>query len=201
MISIVDYGMGNLRSVQKTVQKLGYKAPLIDKPEEVQKTRLLIVPGVGAFDQAVKNLKKKQLFQPIKDHLEADKPYLGICLGLQLLFEKSEEGVEEGLSFYEGDVIKFKNARIIPHMGWNDVRWQNEGARLRNEQVEEPCYYFVHSYFPRPADSSIVAGVTDYGGDFCAAIREGNRFGVQFHPEKSQFAGLDLLNKILKIAV
>ncbi|MFP4687140.1 MAG: imidazole glycerol phosphate synthase subunit HisH [bacterium] len=197
MISIVDYGMGNLRSVQKAIHRLGYRAPIVNEPSAISDSRILVLPGVGAFDRAVKNLKNRGLWSAVMGHLADEKPYLGICLGLQLLFESSEEGSESGFSVCRGRVVRFKNARIIPHMGWNDVSWNNETEKLLRSPVSEPCYYFVHSYFPCPEDKSIVAGVSDYGGRFCCAIKDGNRYGVQFHPEKSQFAGLTLLKKIL----
>lgn len=196
MISIVDYGMGNLRSVQKAFERIDYEPAVIDDVKSVEQTNLLVVPGVGAFDRAVKNLKETGLWNPIKQHLRQDKPYLGICLGLQLLFEGSEEGEREGLKEYEGTVTRFEDVPHVPHMGWNDVEWSGPGEAFRPDSVSDPCYYFVHSYYPQPTDQSIVAGRADYGNSFCAAIRDELTAGVQFHPEKSQFAGLNLLNTI-----
>ncbi len=195
MISILDYGMGNLRSVQKALERIGRSANIVDRPGPLAETELLVLPGVGAFDRAVNNLKQQRLWEPIRGHLEAGKPYLGICLGLQLLFESSHEGNATGLGLYRGDVARFEEVRFVPHMGWNDVQWV-DGGSLRPDAVDDPCYYFVHSFYPVPEDESVVAGWSEYGGRFCAALRDGNRFGVQFHPEKSQHAGLDLLKRI-----
>lgn len=196
MIGIVDYGMGNLRSVQKAFERIGHEPAIIDEPADVERTELLVVPGVGAFDRAVTNLRNNDLWNPIQDHLETDEPYLGICLGLQLLFERSEEGEKAGFGRYEGVVRRFQDVRPIPHMGWNDVTWSGPGADFEPEETDSPCYYFVHSFYPDPADGSIVAGQANYGSDFCAAIRDDTTVGVQFHPEKSQYAGLTLLGTI-----
>jgi len=195
VIKIVDYGVGNLRSVQKAFEKVGYTASLVSKPEELQGCDLLVLPGVGAFDRAVYNLKQRKLWSPIAEHLKAGRPYLGICLGLQLLFEGSEEGRESGFAQFPGKVIEFKNITPVPHMGWNETVWVNEGVNLSPAAVEIPCYYYVHSYFPVPADPDLTAAYSDYGGRFCSAVRRGNVMGVQFHPEKSQFAGLNFLKK------
>jgi glutamine amidotransferase len=196
MIGIVDYGMGNLRSVQKAFERIGYEPGIVDRPGEIEETDFLVVPGVGAFDRAVTNLRENDLWTPIQDHLEKSKPYLGLCLGLQLLFERSDEGEKAGFGRYEGAVRRFEDVRHVPHMGWNDVRWTGPGSRFEPDETDSPCYYFVHSYYVDPADESIVAGETDYGSAFCAAIRDGRTAGVQFHPEKSQYAGLNLLETI-----
>lgn len=206
MITIVDYGMGNLRSVQKAFEKIGAEARLSDEPEvieQIEQSDLLVVPGVGAFDRAVENLQKFGLWEPIQAHLELEKPYLGICLGLQLLFEQSEEGERQGFARYAGTVRKFleKDVRLVPHMGWNNVRWGGPGTEFAPENVQSPSYYFVHSFYPDPEDDSIIAGTTDYGSNFCSAIRENNTVGVQFHPEKSQYAGLNLLETITQTLI
>lgn len=203
MITIVDYGMGNLRSVEKAFERIDQPVETTAEPSNVSQAEALVVPGVGAFDRAVENLEESGLWEPIQTHLETGKPYLGICLGLQLLFETSEEGERNGLGRYRGTVQKFnkKDVRLIPHMGWNDVKWRGEVAALAPKETNHPSYYFVHSYYPKPADSSIVAGTTEYGTEFCSAIRDGNTIAVQFHPEKSQYAGLDLLKNIKKIFV
>ncbi len=195
MIAIVDYGMGNLRSVQKAFLRLDYKADVVSQPGAVGNCELLVLPGVGAFDRAVENLKQRRLWRPVLDHLEAAKPYLGICLGLQLLFEGSAEGKRNGFSIFPGEVSKFRNIEPVPHMGWNEVCWQKTGRSLAPSQVDKPSFYFVHSYFPRPKNDSIVAARTEYGENFCSAIKVENCLGVQFHPEKSQLAGLDLLQR------
>ncbi len=197
MITVVDYGMGNLRSVQKALHRVGCTAAVSDDPRRISNSELLVVPGVGAFDQAVRNLKTRNLWQPVGSHLHARKPYLGICLGLQLLFEGSQEGTRSGFGFFRGEVIAFQKVRVVPHMGWNDVRWNPRAEGLK-PPLENPCYYFVHSYFPVPENKTIIAGTADYGGEFCVAARAGDCFGVQFHPEKSQYAGLSLLKNYCK---
>lgn len=192
MISIVDYGMGNLRSVQKAFSRVGFEATISSDPEQISASELLVVPGVGAFDRAVRNLKSRGLWKLISQHLHSNKPYLGICLGLQFLFEGSEEGDRSGFGFFQGEVVNFSKVRVVPHMGWNNVSWKPKVEGIL-PSVEAPCYYFVHSYFPVPDEENIIAGTTEYGGEFCSAVQAGNCLGVQFHPEKSQFAGLALL--------
>jgi len=195
MIGILDYGMGNLRSVQKAFEKLGFDAPFIEKPRSIQGTELLVLPGVGAFDRAVENLKSRNLWEPTVNHLEGTKPYLGICLGLQLLFDGSEEGKKKGFRYFDGTVHRFRGTRPVPHMGWNDVNWLNDGQQFQ-PRGNSSCYFFVHSFYPEPENEDIIAGETEYGESFCAAVISDNTVGVQFHPEKSQYAGLDLLERI-----
>ncbi len=195
MISIVDYGMGNLRSVQKAFEEVGYPADLITHPEQLKSSNLLVLPGVGAFDRAVENLKNSGLWSVILKHLKAGRPYLGICLGLQLLFEGSEEGNRSGLGYFRGRVVRFRRVEPVPHMGWNELNWAPSAGAIAPVAVDRPCYYFVHSFYPQPSNQKIVVGRADYGRNFCVAVRRGNCLGVQFHPEKSQFAGLDLLRR------
>ena len=197
MIRIVDYGMANLRSVQKAFETVGVPAEISGNPEELRDVDLLVLPGVGAFDRAVENLREQNLWSVIRDRLEREEPFLGICLGLQLLFEGSEEGSRDGFGFFEGTCRRFENVQPVPHMGWNQVRWNNMEDVHTPGPDQPQFYYFVHSYYPDPNDSTVVAGWTDYGEEFCAAARSGNVFGVQFHPEKSQYAGLNLLQNIL----
>lgn len=198
MIRIVDYGMGNLRSVEKALETVGYSPEITDRAGPIRDADLLVLPGVGAFDRAVRNLSDEGLLSVIEDRLAEDRPFLGICLGFQLLFESSEEGSRDGFGYFGGTCRKFREVQPVPHMGWNEVDWQGI------EDVHDPapgrpqCYYFVHSYFPDPDDESVVAGVTEYGRDFCCAVRSGSVFGVQFHPEKSQYAGLNLLSNIVE---
>jgi glutamine amidotransferase len=197
MICIVDYGMANLRSVQKAIEKTGYDASITSDPGDIGRTDLLVLPGVGAFDQAVKNLKDRELWLPIQDHLDDSKPFLGICLGLQLLFEGSEEGTRSGFGYFRGQCTRFRSVEPIPHMGWNEVEWSGMDD-LHDPGAGQPqCFYFVHSFFPEPKDDAIVAGQTEYGGTFCCAARSSNVLGVQFHPEKSQYAGLNLIENYL----
>jgi len=197
MIRIVDYGMANLRSVQKAFETVGVSAKISGNPDELRDADLLVLPGVGAFDRAVENLRERHLWSVIRDRLHRHEPFLGICLGLQLLFEGSEEGSRDGFGFFEGTCRRFRDVQPVPHMGWNQVHWDTVEDVHTPEPDQPQFYYFVHSYFPDPADPDVVAGRTDYGGDFCCAARSEDVFGVQFHPEKSQYAGLNLLNNIL----
>ena len=202
MITIVDYGSGNLRSVQKAFERLGAAATITDDPNVVAAAERLVLPGVGAFGDAMRELDARGLVEPIQTHVRADRPFFGICMGLQLLFETGWEGGRHaGLGLLEGDVGRFDIAPElkVPHMGWNTVSWR--GATADRPPVADGGYfYFVHSYHARPRDESIVAAVTDYGGPFCSAVRRGRLFATQFHPEKSQRLGLDLLGSFLASA-
>lgn len=196
MITIIDYQMGNLRSVQKAVEKAGVEAEITSDPQKIANAQRLILPGVGAFGDAIAEIRNRDLEAPIKDYLAADRPFLGICLGLQMLFEQGfEHGAHEGLGVIAGDVVRFELPAEfkIPHMGWNTVDVDAAGQDL--SIAPETYFYFVHSYYVRPTDPSVVALTCDYGGRFCAAIRRGNLFASQFHPEKSQQAGLDLVER------
>ncbi|GBR75875.1 imidazole glycerol phosphate synthase HisH [Candidatus Termititenax persephonae] len=199
---IVDYGMGNLRSVQKAVELLGFSAEVSGSPQVSAQADKLILPGVGAFPQAMANLRKKQLLAVLQDN---KKPLLGICLGLQLLLSVGEEfGVTEGLGLVPGRVQFFRQAAgfpaglSVPHMGWNDVR-QSARNQLFRDLPEKFSAYFVHSYYALPDSAAAVSGWTDYGVDFCSALESGNVYGVQFHPEKSGEAGLQILRNFLAI--
>lgn len=192
MLTIVDYGSGNLRSVQKAVETCGVAAAITSDPEVVAKAERIILPGVGAFGDAMRALHDRGLVEPLQQHAGADKPFLGICMGLQLLFDTGfEGGTHRGLGILAGDVVRFDlpHGVKVPHMGWNTTRWP--GAWRPAGDGDH--FYFVHSYHARPTDASVVAAVTDYGGEFCAAVRRGNLYATQFHPEKSQAAGLRLL--------
>lgn len=194
MVTIVDYGSGNLRSVQKAFEHLGAAATITDDPAVVADAERLVLPGVGAFGDAMQELRRRDLVAPILAHVRADRPFFGICMGLQLLFETGwEGGRHEGLGLLAGDVTRFELPAgfKVPHMGWNTVAW------LSGERPSGEHFYFVHSYHARPADESVVAAVTDYGGPFCAAVARGRLFATQFHPEKSQAAGLRLLQAFL----
>ena len=198
MVTIVDYGSGNLRSVQKAFEHLGAAATITDDPEVVAAAERLVLPGVGAFGDAMRELRRRDLVAPIVAHVQADKPFFGICMGLQLLFETGWEGGRHaGLGLLAGDVMRFDlpAGYKVPHMGWNTVAWRDGGRTVGCGDGEH--FYFVHSYHARPADETIVAAVTDYGGPFCAAVARGRLFATQFHPEKSQAAGLRLLQAFL----
>ena len=198
MVTIVDYGSGNLRSVQKAFEHLGAVATVTDDPAVVGEAERLVLPGVGAFGDAMRELRSRCLVEPIVAHLRADRPFFGICMGLQLLFETGLEGGRQpGLGILAGDVARFElpAAYKVPHMGWNTVSWR---AAARPAGVADgEHFYFVHSYRARPGDPAVVAGEADYGGPFCAAVAQGRLFATQFHPEKSQAVGLRLLRAFL----
>lgn len=198
MIAIVDYGMGNLKSVTNAFMSL--KAPIeITRDEQViRHAAALVVPGVGAFGKCVENLKKFKLFDLLKAQIRAGKPYLGICLGMQILLEESEEapGVE-GLGIIKGRVARFRGAMKIPHMGWNSADIV-QCPPVLNDIVSGSFFYFVHSYYPEPAED-VSATMTDYGRPFTSSITKDNIFASQFHPEKSQQVGLKLLRNFVNL--
>jgi glutamine amidotransferase len=194
-ITIVDYGMGNLRSVQKAFEKLGHAAAIVRSPQEIARAEKLVLPGVGAFRDAIGELNRLDLSKPVVDHIRAGKPFLGICLGLQLLFDISyEDGEWPGLGVIPGKVIRFESrpGLKIPHMGWNELIIDRPNQLLAG--IPEPVsVYFVHSYHVVPNDPHVIATRTDYGAPFVSMIAQDNLFATQFHPEKSQQVGLKLL--------
>lgn len=195
MIKIVDYGMGNLRSVQKAFEKLGHAAEICDQPTQLTDADKLVLPGVGAFRDAIHELRRKEMVSPILDHLASGQPFLGICLGLQLLFDVSyEDGEWPGLGIVPGKVVRFQDqpGLKIPHMGWNQLQITGEPALLANNP-RDAHFYFVHSYHVVPTDRSVVIAESEHGERFVAAIGRGNLWATQFHPEKSQKHGLQLL--------
>ncbi|WP_457681323.1 imidazole glycerol phosphate synthase subunit HisH [Thermovibrio sp.] len=201
MIVVVDYGMGNLRSVSKAVEHAGGEVKVSSDPKDLKEAKGIILPGVGAFKDAVKNLKELSLWEALIKEVEKGKPLLGICLGLQLLFEKSYEfGESEGFGFIEGEVVKFELPKgyKIPHMGWNQIYKKKESELLKGIKEGE-FFYFVHSYFVKPSQKEAVLTETDYGTEFTSSVEKENVFGVQFHPEKSQRAGLKLLKNFIRI--
>ena len=198
MIVIVDYGMGNLRSVQKAFEMEGARAVVSDQPKTVENAGKLVLPGVGAFGHAMAELKKRKLIEPLKDKIAGGTPYLGLCLGLQLLFSRSQEGGRtKGLGIIAGEVRRFKGRMKIPHIGWNGVAFKKKDCPLFKALKENVYFYFVHSYFGVPEDPDWVAGVTRYGGSFCSAVWKGGIFATQFHPEKSQSAGLRVIKNFI----
>lgn len=201
MIQIIDYGMGNLRSVQKACEKLGHSAEICTQPEQVAGARKLILPGVGAFRDAIAQLKEHRLVEAIRDHVDAGKPFLGICLGLQLLFDVSyEDGEYEGLGIIPGQVVRFESrpGLKIPHMGWNSLQIERANPLLEGLHDGDHVY-FVHSYHVVPEEDSVVATRTDHGGPFVSMIARDNLFATQFHPEKSQRVGLQLLENFANL--
>ena len=201
MIAIIDYGMGNLRSVQKGFEKVGHEAVVTRDPAEVAAAEKVVLPGVGAFEDAMAELKRQKLIDPVLQAIEADKPFLGICLGLQLLFEKSyEHGTHEGLGVLGGEVVRFELPKdySVPHMGWNQVSIPRRAPIL--EGIDEGTYfYFVHSYYVAPSDPEVIATQTDYGLPFCSMIWRDNLFATQFYPEKSQADGLRILKNFAEL--
>lgn len=193
MIGIIDYGMGNLRSVEKALEVVGYQAFVSEQVEELKEAKALIIPGVGAFYDAMKNLRDKGLEDWIQKEIEKGKPILGICLGMQILFCYGHE-VEKtkGLGVIEGDIVKLPEGNKIPHMGWNQLKITRESELLKG--VAEGSYvYFVHSYYAKTQENWAVKATTDYGMDVPAVVEKGNIFGLQFHPEKSGEVGLQML--------
>lgn len=229
MIVVIDYGMGNLRSVSKALESLGASVRVTSDPKEVAAASKVILPGVGAFGAAMDELKRRRLVEPVKAAIASGKPYLGICLGLQLLFEHSEEGDVAGLGVLRGTVKRFSfhsslttdhSSLKIPHMGWNQVRpspdlsvpgrAQDRGASASAAAPREACpllkgvspgsyFYFVHSYYADPSDRSLVALETEYGTRFASMVWKDKLFATQFHPEKSQAAGLTLLKNFIDL--
>ncbi len=196
-IIIVDYGMGNLRSVQKAFEKVGFAAFISDDPVQINNADKLVLPGVGAIRDAIGRIREIGLEKPILNHLHSDKPFFGICLGLQMLFENCyEDGKHRGLGFYRGDVVMFSKAENlkIPHMGWNQLKI-NKDVPIFKEYPKGASVYFVHSYFARPENNEIVAAWSDYPMPFAAAVGDNRRIATQFHPEKSQSVGLEMLRQ------
>ncbi len=195
MILIIDYGMGNLRSVSKALEHFGARVEISDKPKDLQTADKIILPGVGAFGDAMEELNQRGLAEPLIQEVRAKKKLLGICLGLQLLFETSEEspGVP-GLGLLPGSVVRFRSSDIkVPHIGWNSITLQNPHPLLV-KVPDKSYFYFVHSYYGKPAQNMLSAASCTYGSEiFSAMVGEGNIFATQFHPEKSQDAGLQIL--------
>lgn len=199
MIAIVDYGLGNIESVKYALDRLNQASVVTSRAAEITAADSIIFPGVGAFSQAMKNLHKLDLIAAIRGGVDSGKPFLGICLGLQLLFcESQEHGRHEGLGILAGEVRRFTAGRKIPHMGWNEV--QQQGSCVLFEGIRDPdWFYFAHSYCAVPSDPSIVVGTTDYGGSFASAVQQGNIFAVQFHPEKSGPVGIKMLSNFCRV--
>ena len=201
MIGVIDYGAGNLRSVCNSLKKLSVDCHVVKAPSDLNKIQTMIFPGVGSFGDSSDQLKKQSLFEPIREWIINDRPFLGICIGFQMLFDSSEESPgSEGLGIIPGKVIKFSEQTNlkVPHMGWNKVQIKNLNDPVWQKVDDLTHFYFVHSYFPKPDNPEVSSSTTGYGVDFTSSIRFGNIFGTQFHPEKSQKSGLRLIENFLK---
>jgi glutamine amidotransferase len=197
MIAIVDYGMGNLRSVTNAFRRLGGNVVITRKKNVIKESNAIVLPGVGAFGRCIENLKKFDIFDLLKELIMNDRRYLGICLGMQVLFESSEEapGVQ-GMGAIKGDVPKFRGDMKVPHMGWNSIDTQERGVPVLKGISNGELFYFVHSYYCKPAED-VTATKTAYGIDFASSVQRGNLFACQFHPEKSQRVGLQLVRNFI----
>jgi glutamine amidotransferase len=204
VIALLDYGSGNLRSVHKSLLKVGGSVRIVQRPEEMAGTTAAVLPGVGAFDDCLQAMDKQALLQATKEFIRSGKPFLGICVGYQALFEKSEEfnSCAAGLGIFAGNVVKFdqKNGLKIPQIGWNQLEIAQPSCPLFRGIPTGSYVYFVHSFFPKPRDESIVASRTEYGGKFASAVWKDKIFATQFHPEKSQQVGLQLLRNFVELA-
>jgi len=202
-IAVIDYGMGNLRSVAKAVEAAGGDVRIVTRPDEIAGAAGLVLPGVGALADCISALRASGLDQAVREWIAADRPFLGVCLGLQALFEFSEEGNIEGLGVFPGKVVRFKLPPEfkVPHMGWNTVRFtQPDSPLIAGLATEGEAFYFVHSYHCVPADPALVLAECEYGIKFTAAIARGRCFATQFHPEKSQAKGIALYHNFVEVA-
>ena len=202
MIALLDYGAGNVRSVQKALTAAGGDVHLVSSPELVMQADAVVLPGVGAFDDCINAMRQQELFEATREFLSTGKPFLGICVGYQALFENSEEfnSSAAGLGIFEGSVVRFPDAEVkVPQIGWNEVHFTQPNCPILQGIESGSHFYFVHSYYPQPKDKSIVATRTEYGVDFTSAIWRDNVFATQFHPEKSQKVGLQLLTNFVNL--
>jgi glutamine amidotransferase len=202
-IVIIDYGMGNLRNVQKGFEKIGFETTLTRSKREIGRASAIVLPGVGAFKDCMENLEKYGLIEPLLRSIEKGKPYLGICLGLQILFSESEEfGSHKGLDLIKGKVVRFRPdpEHKVPHMGWNTIEKQKEVPLLKGVESGD-FFYFVHSYYVIPEEAQWISTLTTYDKPFVSSIWKENLFATQFHPEKSQQKGLRILENFVKSIV
>lgn len=201
MIGIVDYGMGNVGSIVNMLKKVGSKGQTFTSPEEISQYEKVILPGVGSFDHAMERLNQSGLTEALKEHAGSGKAFMGICLGMQLLADGSEEGKKEGLGLIRGEVLKFQLEDLaIPHMGWNTVQFDSDEPLFANfEQFEESRFYFVHSYYYAPQDKNNVLTTTEYGHSFASGVKKDRVIGLQFHPEKSHLFGMELFKNFVNL--
>lgn len=200
VIAVVDYDMGNLHSVCKGLENVGAVPKITDSPAIIEQADAVVLPGVGSFDPAMQNLRSRNLIEPIKSAIASGKPFLGICLGLQILFESSEEGVEPGLGVIAGKVRRFRSepGLTIPHMGWNQLQFTQQNLPLWEKLPSDPWVYFVHSYYVDPVDWEVRSAIVTHGSqNVTAAIAKDNLMAVQFHPEKSSSTGLQMLSNFV----
>lgn len=201
-IAVIDYDMGNLHSACKGLEKAGAKPQVTDSPRAIEKADAIVLPGVGSFDPAVKHIRDRHLEAPIKEAIASGKPFFGICLGLQILFDRSEEGNEPGLGIVPGVVRRFRSepGLSIPHMGWNQLQFTQPDLPLWQQLPADPYVYFVHSYYVDPIDASVTAANVIHGSQtITAAIATNNIIAVQFHPEKSSDNGLQMLSNFVSL--
>jgi glutamine amidotransferase len=201
-IAIIDYGMGNIHSVAKALQVCGVEPVITNKKSQLILADKIILPGVGAFDDAMGELKKLDLISVIQEQINCKKPFLGICLGMQLLLESSQEAkINPGLGILKGRVVKFSpgHGLKIPHMGWNDCKVVEKDCVLLSGISGNGQVYFCHSYYPQPSDKSIIAATSQYGVEFGCVLHKNNVYGVQFHPEKSQVMGLKIIKNFVQL--
>ncbi|MDB6108287.1 MAG: Imidazole glycerol phosphate synthase subunit HisH [Pedosphaera sp.] len=204
MIAVIDYGSGNLRSAQKALLKVGADVRIASRPEELAEARAVVLPGVGAFDDCVNALRKQDMLEAAREFIQSGRPFLGICVGYQALFEKSEEfnSCAAGLGIFKGKVVRFTEepGLKIPQIGWNQIEVARPDCLLFRGIPSGSYVYFVHSFFPQPTDPSIVVTRTSYGHPFASAVWRDNVYATQFHPEKSQNVGLQLLKNFVDLA-
>lgn len=204
MIALLDYGSGNLRSVHKALLKAGADVRIVRAPSEIGDARAMVLPGVGAFDDCIHALRKQELLEAARSFIASGRPFLGICVGYQALFEKSEEfnSCASGLEIFEGSVVRFpeKNGLKIPQIGWNQLQIIKPDCPLFRGVDDGSYVYFVHSFYPQPKDDTITATRTEYGERFASSVWRDNIYATQFHPEKSQKVGLQLLNNFVKLS-
>lgn len=202
VIAVVDYGMGNLHSVCKGLENVGAVPKITDSPAIIEQADAVVLPGVGSFDPAMQNLRSRNLIEPIKSAIASRKPFLGICLGMQILLESSEEGVEPGLGVIAGKVRRFRSepGLTIPHMGWNQLQFTQRDLPLWQNLPSDPWVYFVHSYYVDPVDWEVRSAIVTHGSqNVTAAIAKDNLMAVQFHPEKSSSTGLQMLSNFVSL--
>jgi glutamine amidotransferase len=199
MLALIDYGSGNIRSVHNALEHEGAEVKLVSSPNELDFASSVLLPGVGDFGDCVRGIKERGLWEPLHEWMKSGLPFLGICVGYQLLFEESEESPgTRGFGFFEGKVKRFSTPGLkVPQIGWNELEPTSTAHDLWSGLPEHPHVYFVHSYFPEPSDPSIVTSYCDYGQRFAASVARDNVAGVQFHPEKSQFVGLRILRNFI----